>query len=199
MDRLHALIALAPFAMALLVACDDASKQKPPPPASRFEAVAAKAPAADPLAELCDVRFEAGQGPVLALPAVDSAPPPEAAGSQWLNLWATWCKPCVEEMPMIEKFRGELTANGTPLKVHFVSVDATPELVATFRTEHPGLPATTRVADPATVAPYIQALGLDSGAGLPVHAFTGSDGKIRCVRSGAVVASDLETIASLLK
>jgi thiol-disulfide isomerase/thioredoxin len=194
MDRLHALIALA----VLLAACDDTGKKKPPPAASRFEAVTAKAPAADPLAELCDVRFEAGQGPVLTLPAVDSAPP-EAGGSQWLNLWATWCKPCVEEIPMIEKFRGELTAKGTPLRVHFVSVDATPELVATFRTQHPGLPATTRVADPAAVAPYIQALGLDSGAGLPVHAFTGSDGKIRCVRSGAVVESDLETIATLVK
>jgi thiol-disulfide isomerase/thioredoxin len=144
------------------------------------------------------VRFDAGQGPVLALPTVDGTAP-EAGGSQWLNLWATWCKPCVEEMPMIEKFRTEMTAKGTPLRVHFVSVDATPELVAGFRTQHPGLPATTRVADPATVAPYIQALGLDAGAGLPVHAFTGSDGKIRCVRSGAVVDADLETIATLVK
>jgi len=74
---------------------------------------------------------------------------------------------------------GILAAKGTPLRVHFVSVDATPELVAGFRTQHPGLPATSRVADPAAVAPYIQALGLDAGAGLPVHAFTGSDGKVR--------------------
>jgi hypothetical protein len=102
-------------------------------------------------------------------------------------------------MPMIEKFRTELTAKGTPLRVHFISVDATPELVAGFRTQHPGLPATSRVADPAAVAPYIQALGLDSGAGLPVHAFTGSDGKVRCVRSGAVVETDLEAIATLVK
>jgi thiol-disulfide isomerase/thioredoxin len=198
MDRLHAVIALTPFLLGSLLACEDSGKKKPPPPASRFEAVSAKAPAADPLAELCDVRFEAGQGPVLTLPVVDSAAP-EAAGSQWLNLWATWCKPCVEEIPMIEKFHTELTAQGTPLRVHFVSVDATAELVAAFRTEHPGLPATSRVADPAAVAPYIQALGLDAGAGLPVHAFTGSDGKIRCVRSGAVVESDLETIAKLVK
>jgi len=32
-----------------------------------------------------------------------------------------------------------------------------------------------------------------------VHAFTGSDGKVRCVRSGAVVETDLEAIASLVK
>jgi thiol-disulfide isomerase/thioredoxin len=192
----------APFCTALALAlalagCNESAKSAPPA-VSRFESVSAKAPAADPLAELCDVKFEAGQGPVLTLPALDAAPP-EVGGSQWLNLWATWCKPCVEEMPMIEKFRTELAGKGTALRVHFVSVDATSELVATFRTQHPGLPATSRVADPSAVAPYIQALGLDAGAGLPVHAFTGSDGKVRCVRSGAVVETDLEAIASLVK
>lgn len=199
MDRLHSLTTLV--ALLALAACDE-SKKSAPPVASRFEAVSAKAPAVDPLAELCDVRFEAGQGPALALPALDapfSTSPPEVGGSQWLNLWATWCKPCVEELPMIEKFRTSMNSQGTPLRVHFVSVDATPELVATFRTQHPGLPATARVADAAAVSPYIQALGLDSGAGLPVHAFTGSDGKIRCVRSGAVVEKDLDAIAQLVK
>jgi len=195
MDRLHALTRLA--LLLALAACDESAKSAPPP-VSRFEAVKAKAPAADPLAELCDVRFEAGQGPALALPVLDTAAP-EVGGSQWLNLWATWCKPCVEELPMIEKFRARMTSQGTPLRVHFVSVDATAELVATFRTEHPGLPATSRVADAAAVAPYIQALGLDAGAGLPVHAFTGPDGKIRCVRSGAVVEKDLDAIAQLVK
>jgi thiol-disulfide isomerase/thioredoxin len=184
-------------ALLALAACDE-SKKSAPPVASRFEAVSAKAPAVDPLAELCDVRFEAGQGPALALPALDTSPP-EVGGSQWLNLWATWCKPCVEELPMIEKFRASMNSQGTPLRVHFVSVDATPELVSTFRSQHPGLPATSRVADAAAVGPYIQALGLDSGAGLPVHAFTGSDGKIRCVRSGAVVEKDLDAIAQLVK
>lgn len=189
--------ATALFVVLALAGCNESAKSAPPV-ASRFEAVAAKAPAADPLSELCDVKFEAGQGPVLALPALD-ATAPEVGGSQWLNLWATWCKPCIEEMPMIEKFRTELAAKGTTLRVHFVSVDATPDLVAGFRTQHPGLPATSRVADPAAVAPYIQALGLDAGAGLPVHAFTGSDGKVRCVRSGAVVETDLEAIATLVK
>lgn len=180
-----------------LLACGDSAKSAPPAN-KRFEAVSAKAPAADPLAELCDVRFEPGQGPVLALPALDAAPP-EVGGAQWLNLWATWCKPCVEELPMIERFRADLAARGAALRVHFVSVDATAELVAGFRAQHPGLPATARIADAASVGPYIQALGLDSGAGLPVHAFTGGDGKIRCVRSGAVDEADLPAIAQLLR
>jgi len=198
MDRLHTLIALA-LALISLAACDDSAKSAPPI-APRFEAVTAKAPAADPLAELCDVRFDAGQGPVLTLPALDATTPEvNVGGSQWLNLWATWCKPCVEEMPMIEKFRSELAGKGTALHVHLVSVDATPELVADFRKAHPGLPETARIADAAALPGYIQTLGLDSGAGLPVHAFTGSDGKLRCVRSGAVAETDLDTIAQLVK
>lgn len=185
------------LALLALLGCDDSTKTAPTV-APRFEAVQAKAPAVDPLAELCDVRFAAGQGPALTLPALEG-PAPEVGGAQWLNLWATWCKPCVEEMPMIERFRAQLASEGQALHVHLVSVDATPELVADFRKAHPGLPATSRVADASAVAPYIQGLGLDSGAGLPVHAFTGSDGKLRCVRSGAVAESDLDTIAQLVK
>jgi len=190
-------VGLACVALLVFGACDDTAKSAPPP-VSRFEAVAAKAPLVDPLAELCDVRFAPGQGPVLTLPELESDAP-EVGGSQWLNLWATWCKPCVEELPMIEKFRADRVNQGAPLRVHFVSVDATPQLVADFRAAHPGLPSSSRVADADKVAPYIQGLGLDSGAGLPVHAFTGPDGKVRCVRSGAVVEADLVAIAKLVE
>ncbi len=38
-----------------------------------------------------------------------------------INFWATWCKPCVKELPEFEKFK---TANeGKPIKVILVSTD----------------------------------------------------------------------------
>ncbi len=186
-----------PFALLWIFACGEGAKSTPPP--SRFEAVSAKPAAVDPLVELCDVRFEPGKGPALALPALDAAKDQAPSGTQWLNLWATWCKPCVEELPMIARWRDELAKLGTPVQVHFVSVDATPELIKTFREQHPGLPGTERIADPATLTSYVQALGLDASAGLPVHAFTGADGRVRCVRTGAVLESHFDAIAQLLK
>jgi thiol-disulfide isomerase/thioredoxin len=195
MDRLHALKVCA--VVVALAACGEGAKSAPLAP--RFEAVTAK-PAADPLAELCDVKFAAGQGPVLTLPTLDK-PPTEgsAGGAQWINLWATWCEPCVEELPMIERWRHKLGGEGTTVRVDLVSVDATAELVAEFKAQHPGLPATERIADPATLTTYVAALGLDATAGLPVHAFAGPDGKLRCVRSGAVLESHYDVIATLFR
>ena len=39
----------------------------------------------------------------------------------FLNIWATWCPPCVEEMPSMEKLYQELNNDG--LKILAVSVD----------------------------------------------------------------------------
>jgi thiol-disulfide isomerase/thioredoxin len=202
MDRLHALIASVVLALllAFVVACEGAAGEPPPPPpASRTESVVKKAPSVDPLIELCDVRAEPGQGAPLALPPVDHAPSEPLGGAQWLNVWATWCKPCVEEMPMIERFRSRLAREGVTLRVHFVSVDATPELLTAFRNDHPGLPQSMRMTDPTALAPFIQGLGLDAGAGLPIHALTGPDGRVRCVRSGAVLESHFDALTRVFR
>jgi len=39
-----------------------------------------------------------------------------------LNIWATWCPPCVEEMPSIEALHRDMASQG--LKVVAVSIDA---------------------------------------------------------------------------
>lgn len=38
-----------------------------------------------------------------------------------INFWATWCKPCVEELPLFEQLHRENT--GKPLKVILISLD----------------------------------------------------------------------------
>ncbi len=37
------------------------------------------------------------------------------------NFWATWCKPCVEELPLFEELAGEF--NQTAFKLYYVSLD----------------------------------------------------------------------------
>lgn len=47
-----------------------------------------------------------------------------------LNVWATWCRPCVIEMPALQRLHEELAADG--LRVVAVSVDAPPGLLGSF-------------------------------------------------------------------
>ena len=48
-----------------------------------------------------------------------------------LNFWATWCKPCEDEMPAMERLRRQLAPRGFELVA--VSVDAREEDVVAFR------------------------------------------------------------------
>jgi cytochrome c biogenesis protein CcmG, thiol:disulfide interchange protein DsbE len=45
-----------------------------------------------------------------------------------LNIWATWCLPCVQEMPALQRLHEELAPHG--LRVVAVSVDAPPGILA---------------------------------------------------------------------
>jgi len=48
-----------------------------------------------------------------------------------LNFWATWCKPCEEEMPAMERLYQAL--RGEPFELLAVSVDEDPAVVEAFR------------------------------------------------------------------
>lgn len=41
-----------------------------------------------------------------------------------LNVWATWCPPCREEMPSMERLYRRLKARGAPFEILAVSIDA---------------------------------------------------------------------------
>lgn len=40
-----------------------------------------------------------------------------------INFWATWCKPCVQELPEFEKLNSEKVSAGKKIKVLLVSMD----------------------------------------------------------------------------
>ena len=37
------------------------------------------------------------------------------AGWRWVNLWATWCTPCVEEMALLRQWRDGFARDGAPV------------------------------------------------------------------------------------
>ena len=152
----------------------------------------------------CDAHFPAGKGPALQWPAMappGGGPAPPAlptSGWRWINVWATWCKPCIEEMPRLRAWRDKLTAAGKPFELAFVSIDESDAEVAEFRKAHADAPPSVRLAEPAKSTAWFRELGLTGEPPIPVHFFVDPAGRVRCARAGAVREKDYEAIEKLL-
>jgi len=80
--------------------------------------------------------LEAGRpAPAFALPRLGGGEPLELASLRGnvvlLNFWATWCKPCEDEMPAMERLYQSLRGQGFELVA--VSVDTGDQEVEAFR------------------------------------------------------------------
>jgi thiol-disulfide isomerase/thioredoxin len=187
MDRLPVVV------VALLAACDSSSGGEPP--RSRVDAVKATAGSGPSIDDLCDVHYDVEKAPAFAMPALSGAAPARASGWRWINVWATWCKPCLEELPRLASWRAKLPR----VSMEFISADESDDAVASFRAQHTDAPAGPRLADPASLATWMPTLGLDAEAPIPLHIFVDPAGKTRCVRSGAVRDRDLAAIERLVR
>lgn len=195
MDRLSIVGCVA--VVALAVACDSGSKGNK---ASRERSNAVKVSAKDkpdPKA-MCDKHYAAGAAPKFAPPALDGTISSATPGAwRWVNVWASWCKPCIEELPRLQRWTRKLSRGASKVQLTLVSADQSAKDEATFRKQHPGIPAGARLTKPDEVEAWIARLGV-KGASLPVHIFVDPSGKVRCVRASAVQASDYEAVAALL-
>jgi len=154
----------------------------------------AKKPADE--AELCDVLKGA---PDFVYPELlGAAPRQEEPGYRWINVWATWCPPCVEELPLLGRFRDQLAKEGSPVQLSLLSVDEGPEVVSKFASAHPEVKGSLQIKDAAALAAWLPRIGLDSGATLPIHLFVDPRGKVRCARTGALRESDLPLVKKLI-
>jgi thiol-disulfide isomerase/thioredoxin len=182
-----------------LFACDGGSAPAPAaPPPSRVDAVVAAPKKDTALDELCEVHDSAATAKTFALPALDGAPMARDAGWTWINVWATWCEPCVEEMPMLVKWQARLAKEGVDVALEFLSVDAKPDDITKWRKAHPDAPPSMHLANTADLAGWLGTIGLDANAVIPIHLFLDPDQKIRCVRMGAVSEPEYATIKRVL-
>ena len=102
-----------------------------------------------------------------------------------VNFWATWCPPCVDEMPLLDRFFRENSASGW--NVVGLAIDQ-PSSVRQFLARSP-------VSFPVGMAGLQgtdlgKALGNQSG-GLPFTVVIGADGLIRQRKMGQVTPEDL--------
>jgi len=128
---------------------------------------------------LWSLEFERPQGGALAMASLRGNP-------LLLNFWATWCAPCIEEMPMLDAFFRQHAGNGW--QVAGLAIDQ-PSAVRKFLQRTP-------VTFPIGLAglegtELIRSLGNLSG-GLPFSIVFDADGRIRQRRMGRVSEADLK-------
>lgn len=183
--------------LAALAACDKADDKPLPSRAEGAKVAQGQKPTTE---SFCDVHKTDDSGPLLELPPVGEVKVTAKPGEwTWLNVWATWCKPCVEEMPRIARWREKLAGNGAKLGVQFLSLDDSDEAVAQFGKAHADAPRSARLADPKSQQAWFKSLGLDENPTIPIHVFVSPTGHIRCVRAGSINEKDYASVELLLK
>jgi len=191
MDRLSAVgCALCPLAAAgWLAACDGQSEPAGGGRAvGRVDAVHGKRVT---LSELCDVAPQPPKElkwPALAHPAS----PQVGTQYRWVNVWATWCKPCVEELPLLSRSFAEWQKKQHPLTLTLLSVDADAAAAQSFIAARPELPKTLLLQDASAASSWLGELGLSSSSAIPVHLVLDAGDKLLCARAGGIGPQDLD-------
>lgn len=192
--RLSATLILS---LAVMVSgCDD-DEEPAAAPSSRVVAVQADDEQRSPEA-FCDVMPEPAQAARFAMPELEETVESDDSKWCWVNVWATWCAPCVEEIPTLVEWEERYAEEGKPVDLVLLSVDENPEAVQAFRRDYPAVPPTARMADPTGVTEWLESLGMEGGASLPVHILVDPQGRARCLRAGAIGDDDYGAVAQLV-
>jgi thiol-disulfide isomerase/thioredoxin len=98
----------------------------------------------------------------------------------FVNVWATWCKPCVEEFPDIIKLAEEYQQNGSAIEFIAVSADYPDEvdsLIIPFLKKFPSVPFKIYVADFESQDEFISAFDSSWSGAIPATFIYNDAGK----------------------
>jgi thiol-disulfide isomerase/thioredoxin len=191
----------------LLLGCGAGSKQEAAP-ASRVAAVKANPEAAAAAAgKWADVSYPAASAPVVELPAVVPARPngrvPDFPPDRWvwLNLWATWCAPCVREMPMMDEWQAKFQAEGVAVDLWYLSVDEQEALLTNFLRQRPSMApgVSLRLKEYGALFPWLTKYQIDPQSGIPIHLLIAPGGKVRYVHISQLREGDYRVLAELME
>jgi thiol-disulfide isomerase/thioredoxin len=124
---------------------------------------------------------------------------PLAAGAKWkwINLWAAWCKPCKEELPILLDWQKQL---GAELEFVFMSFDDDERQLSAFMESQPptGLRRSYWLPDgPARLA-WLKELHMKTEPELPMQLLIDPKGRLRCQVKGAIEKSDLPALEQII-
>jgi thiol-disulfide isomerase/thioredoxin len=190
MDRLSAVVLLA-----LACACDESAGAAGERP-GRVDAVLSRA-GKKTWSDVCDVTPSAPSP--LRWPALSGAlPAANGAKYRWVNVWASWCKPCIEELPLLTQTFSSWREHGQSVALTLLSVDADASSADQFLASRPGLPPSVRLQEASAAPGWLTDLGLGAGTSIPVHLILDAQDKLQCVRAGSLAARDLSDFQKLL-
>jgi thiol-disulfide isomerase/thioredoxin len=140
------------------------------------------APAGGDAAALWQRAFETSDGAPLDLQALRGRP-------LLVNFWATWCPPCIEELPMLDRFHREQAGQGAGgFRVLGIAIDQ-PSKVRAFLQKLPvAFPIAMGGLDGTGLATQ---LGNSQGA-LPFTVVLAADGTVAHRKMGQVTLQDLQ-------
>jgi len=198
MDRLSAVVLVAALALGAVGCGGEGSSSGTPSGRSRVDAVqaAAPAPAVAPK-EFCEAWHEPDAAPALAWPRMMTPRPASTSKSRWINVWATWCKPCIEELPRLRKWQSELGTKAD-FELVFLSADADAAAVAEFAKAHPEVAGSLELAEAGDLQPWATSIGVPGQAVLPIHVFVDAKDRVRCVRTAGIGEDDRAAVEQLL-
>jgi thiol-disulfide isomerase/thioredoxin len=137
-------------------------------------------PIAGDLNELWQMQFDTPDGGKLAMQALKGKP-------LLINFWATWCPPCVEELPLLERFY--LQNKAKSMQIVGLAADK-PDAVRSFLKKLP-LTFPVGVIDLSGIA-LSKSWGNLAG-GLPFTVILAADGRVMQRKMGKLCEEDLKT------
>jgi thiol-disulfide isomerase/thioredoxin len=156
-------------------------------------------------AGFCEQSFAAGERPWKAPPERDLPAPqpkhaePPAGAWTWVNLWATWCTPCIDEMGLLGRWKEALNKEGAPIELELLSIDDEKDGPALAKWLDKGLPGPVSwLKGQDDFGPLLDTLGVDRNAAIPIHALVDPKGDLRCVRVGAIHGHDYAAVKALV-
>ena len=99
--------------------------------------------------------------------------PADLAGkTAFVNVWATWCAPCRDELPFVQKLHESLAGREDAI-VLSINIDEKPQLARQFAKKH-------AFTFPVLLAPeFVETHFLATGLGIPVSWLVDPDGVMR--------------------
>jgi len=138
------------------------------------------------------------QPKIVKLKEVQSLMTEKSDKIQVLNFWATWCGPCIKELPLIEKIGQERSDIRVTLISLDMDLDENPEKVYKF-VERKGLKSKVLILDESDPNSWIDKIDKDWSGSLPATIVINTISGKRAFVGRELKEGDLETLIESVK